>query len=93
MLNFHKRLQRSNGRIQPSLQNDGNPDFRVDYGTIVISLGKSCIRQPLVVISSNRSRHYYSVEVMQEMMISLGKATKSAIEKSGKKAVILLQIP
>ena len=67
-----------------------NPDFRVDYGTIVTShLVNPAFDKPLVVISSNRSRHYYSVEVMQEMMISLGKATKSAIEKSGKKAVIL----
>ncbi|MBK30055.1 MAG: tRNA U-34 5-methylaminomethyl-2-thiouridine biosynthesis protein [Euryarchaeota archaeon] len=67
-----------------------NPDFRVDYGTIV-----SChmIRpewdKPVVAISSNRSRHYYSVEVMQEMMMQLGESTRKAIEASGKRALII----
>ena len=67
-----------------------NPDFRVDYGTIV-----SChmVRpewdKPLVVISSNRSRAYYSVEVMQEMMMELGRVTREAILESGKKVVVL----
>jgi len=67
-----------------------NPDFRVDYGTIV-----SChmIRpewdKPIVALSSNRGMHYYSVEVMQEMMIELGKSTAKAIEKSGKKCLLV----
>ena len=67
-----------------------NPDFRVDYGTIV-----SChmIRpewdKPVVAISSTRSRHYYSVEVMQEMMMQLGESTRKAIEASGKRALII----
>ena len=60
-----------------------NPDFRVDYGTIT-----SCHlidpewSKPIVALSSNRGRHYYSVEVMQEMMIELGRATRTAIEAS-----------
>ena len=67
-----------------------NPDFRVDYGTIV-----SChmVRpewdKPIVSISSNRSLSYYSVEVMQEMMIELGKSTAKAIEAKGKSACLL----
>ena len=67
-----------------------NPDFRVDYGTIV-----SChmVRpewdKPIVSISSNRSLSYYSVEVMQEMMIELGKSTAKAIEASGKKCLLI----
>ena len=67
-----------------------NPDFRVDYGTIV-----SChmVRpewdKPIVSISSNRSLSYYSVEVMQEMMIELGKSTAKAIEESGKKCLLI----
>ena len=36
-----------------------------------------------------RSRHYYSVEVMQEMMMELGRVTRDAILESGKKAVVL----
>lgn len=67
-----------------------NPDFRVDYGTITTAhLTDPSWSKPLVVISSNRSRHYYSVEVMQEMMAELGRATKKAIEASGKRAVVL----
>ena len=50
-----------------------NPDFRVDYGTITTGhMVNPAFDKPLVVISSNRSRHYYSVEVMQEMMMELG---------------------
>ncbi len=67
-----------------------NPDFRVDYGTIT-----SChmIRpewdKPIVSISSNRGHSYYSVEVMQEMMLELGRATRKAIENSGKRCVLI----
>ena len=67
-----------------------NPDFRVDYGTIV-----SCHMinpdwdKPIVGISSCRAASYYSVEVMQEQAIALGKATLEAIEASGKRVVLL----
>ena len=54
-----------------------NPDFRVDYGTITTGhMFRPQWDKPLVVISSNRSSAYYSVEVMQEMMMELGKATR-----------------
>lgn len=67
-----------------------NPDFRVDYGTIVSShLTNPSWDKPIVSISSNRSTAYYNVDVMQEMMIELGEATRRAVEKSGKKAVLL----
>lgn len=67
-----------------------NPDFRVDYGTITTGhMFNPEWDKPLVVISSNRSRDYYSVEVMQEMMIELGKVTREAILESGKKVVVL----
>ncbi|HIG63409.1 MAG: tRNA U-34 5-methylaminomethyl-2-thiouridine biosynthesis protein [Candidatus Poseidoniia archaeon] len=67
-----------------------NPDFRIDYGTIT-----SChlVRPewdiPIVCISSNRSRNYFSVEVMQTNMLKLGKATRTAVEASGKRALLL----
>ena len=67
-----------------------NPDFRIDYGTIT-----SChlVRPewdiPIVCISSNRSRNYFSVEVMQANMLKLGKATRTAVEASGKRALLL----
>lgn len=67
-----------------------NPDFRVDYGTIVsCHMTRPQWDKPIVSISSNRSRAYYSVEVMQEQAIALGKATKRAIEASGKRVVLL----
>ena len=67
-----------------------NPDFRIEYGTIT-----SChlVRPewdiPIVCISSNRSRNYFSVEVMQANMLKLGKATRTAVEASGKRALLL----
>ena len=67
-----------------------NPDFRVDYGTITTGhMFNPEWDKPLVVISSNRSRSYYSVEVMQEMMMELGRVTREAILESGKKVVVL----
>tara|TARA_B100000287_G_scaffold425005_1_gene470608 strand:- start:865 stop:1770 length:906 start_codon:yes stop_codon:yes gene_type:complete len=67
-----------------------NPDFRVDYGTIV-----SCHMinpdwdKPIVTISSNRSTHYYSDEVMNEQASALGKAVSKAIIESGKRVVLV----
>jgi len=67
-----------------------NPDFRVDYGTITTGhMFRPQWDKPLVVISSNRSSAYYSVEVMQEIMMELGRATREAILESGKKVVVL----
>ena len=67
-----------------------NPDFRVDYGTIV-----SCHMMnpewdiPIVGISSNNSPYYFSNEMGQAQMVKLGQATRRAIEKSGRRAVLL----
>ena len=67
-----------------------NPNFRVDYGTIV-----SCHMMnpdwdiPIVGISSNNSPYYFSNEMGQAQMIALGEATRRAIEKSGRRAVLL----
>lgn len=67
-----------------------NPDFRVDYGTIVsCHMVNPSWDKPIVSISSNAASAYFNVDVMQEMMIELGKATRKAIEKSGKRAVLL----
>jgi 2-aminophenol/2-amino-5-chlorophenol 1,6-dioxygenase beta subunit len=67
-----------------------NPDFRVDYGTITsCHLTRPQWDIPIVGISSCRSTAFYSVEVMQEQCIALGQATRRAIEKSGKRALLL----
>lgn len=67
-----------------------NPDFRIDYGTICsLHLMNPAWDIPIVSISSNNSPYYFSNEVGQEQMMLLGKSTREAIEKSGKRAVLL----
>ena len=67
-----------------------NPKFRVDYGTITAChLMNPEWDIPIVGISSNNSPYYFSNEMGQEEMLKLGVATKNAIEKSGKRAVLL----
>lgn len=67
-----------------------NPDFRVDYGTIVSShLSNPDWDKPIVALSSNRATQYFNADYMQEIMMPLGKATREAIEKSDKKVVLL----
>ncbi len=67
-----------------------NPDFRIDYGTIVsCHLSNPAWDKPIVSISSNGAARYYNMEVLQAMMFDLGQATKEAVEASGKRAVLL----
>lgn len=67
-----------------------NPDFRIDYGTIIsLHMINPQWDIPIVSISSNNSPYYFSNEVGQEQMMKLGQATKRAIQASGKRAVLL----
>lgn len=67
-----------------------NPDFRIDYGSITsLHLINPNWDIPVVVLSSNNSPYYFSNEVGQDEMLKLGQATKRAVEKSGKRAVLL----
>jgi 2-aminophenol/2-amino-5-chlorophenol 1,6-dioxygenase subunit beta len=67
-----------------------NPDFRVDYGTIVAGhMTRPQWDKPIVGISSHRLSHYFSPDVMQAHMLKLGQATRAAIEASGKKVILL----
>ncbi len=67
-----------------------NPNFRIDYGSITsLHLMNPAWNIPVVCISSNNSPYYFSNEVGQEQMIRLGQATKRAIERSGKRCVLL----
>jgi 2-aminophenol/2-amino-5-chlorophenol 1,6-dioxygenase beta subunit len=67
-----------------------NPDYRVDYGTIVsCHMTRPQWDKPVVSISSCGGASYFNMHVMQSMMFQLGEATRIAIEKSGKKAVLL----
>lgn len=67
-----------------------NPDFRLDYGAITSNyLTNPAMDVPIVSISSNNSPYYFSNEVGQEEMKKLGEATLRAVERSGKRAVLL----
>lgn len=66
-----------------------NPNFRVDYGTIVsLHMLNPDWDIPVVGISANNSPYYFSHDIAQEQMLKLGQATLAAIEKTGRKAVL-----
>jgi len=67
-----------------------NPEFRVDYGTITSCyLARESFDLPIVAISSARSYFDYSNEVGEREMLALGEATKAAVEKTGRRALLL----
>lgn len=67
-----------------------NPQFRVDYGTITtLHMIRPQWDIPVVGISSNNSPYYLSLDEGLEEMDRLGKATARAIEKTGRRAVLL----
>lgn len=67
-----------------------NPNFRVDYGTITtLHMVRPQWDIPVVGISANNSPYYLTLEKGIDQMEKLGVATRTAIEKSGKRAVLL----
>jgi 2-aminophenol/2-amino-5-chlorophenol 1,6-dioxygenase beta subunit len=67
-----------------------NPDFRVDYGTIVsCHMTNPGWDKPIVGISSNGGARYFNMDVLGASMLKLGEATRKAVEASGKRAVLL----
>ncbi|MDA0666487.1 MAG: tRNA U-34 5-methylaminomethyl-2-thiouridine biosynthesis protein [Planctomycetota bacterium] len=67
-----------------------NPEFRVDYGTITSNyLVRPAFDLPIVAISSARTYFDYSDEAGEREMLALGAATKRAVEKTGRKALLL----
>ena len=67
-----------------------NPQFRLDYGTIAAChLLHPAWDKPIVGISSNGSYFYYSNDVGQAQMHALGRATREAIESTGRRALLL----
>lgn len=70
-----------------------NPNFRIDYGSITsLHLINPMWDIPVVVLSANNSPYYFSNEVAAEEMQKLGEATHRAVEKSGKRAVVLASV-
>lgn len=67
-----------------------NPDYRVDYGTIVsCHMTNPDWDKPIVGISSNGGARYFNMDVLGATMLKLGEATRKAVEASGKRAVLL----
>jgi 2-aminophenol/2-amino-5-chlorophenol 1,6-dioxygenase beta subunit len=66
-----------------------NPNFRVDYGTIVsLHMLNPDWDIPVLSISANNSPYFFSTKVGQEQMVQLGQATARAIKKTGRRAVL-----
>jgi 2-aminophenol/2-amino-5-chlorophenol 1,6-dioxygenase beta subunit len=67
-----------------------NPQFRVDYGTITtLHMMRPQWDIPVVGISANNSPYYLTTEEGLEEMDILGRATRAAIEATGRRAVLL----
>jgi 2-aminophenol/2-amino-5-chlorophenol 1,6-dioxygenase subunit beta len=67
-----------------------NPNFRVDYGTITtLHMMRPQWDIPVVGLSANNSPYYLNTKEGLEEMDRLGKATRRAIEKTGRRAVLL----
>jgi 2-aminophenol/2-amino-5-chlorophenol 1,6-dioxygenase beta subunit len=67
-----------------------NPDFRVDYGTITsCHLARPQWDTPIVVLSSGSPYYYYSNDYGDAEMMALGEATREAVERLGRKALLL----
>ncbi len=67
-----------------------NPNFRVDYGTITtLHMIRPQWDIPVVGISANNTPYYLNTKEGMTEMDVLGKATREAIRKSGKRAVLL----
>src|ERR1700733_10902204 len=67
-----------------------NPGFRVDYGTITtLHMIRPQWDIPIVGISANNTPYYLNTKEGLGEMDLLGKATRRAIEKTGRRAVLL----
>jgi len=67
-----------------------NPHFRVDYGTIAtLHMMRPQWDLPVVGISANNSPYYLKLDEGLEEMDRLGVATRRAIERTGRRAVLL----
>jgi 2-aminophenol/2-amino-5-chlorophenol 1,6-dioxygenase beta subunit len=67
-----------------------NPKFRVDYGTIIsCHLTRPQWDIPIVCLSSNSVYDDVSVEVGDAQMMALGEATRTAVKRLGRRALVL----
>ncbi|MCA8157933.1 tRNA U-34 5-methylaminomethyl-2-thiouridine biosynthesis protein [Burkholderia contaminans] len=67
-----------------------NPKFRVDYGTITtLHMVRPQWDIPVMGISANNTPYYLNTQEGQGEMDLLGRATREAIRKTGRRAVLL----
>jgi 2-aminophenol/2-amino-5-chlorophenol 1,6-dioxygenase subunit beta len=67
-----------------------NPDFRVDYGTLVsCHMARPTWDLPVVSISSCSVSDDFSPEVGEAQMRALGEATRMALQETGQNALLL----
>lgn len=67
-----------------------NPEFRVDYGTIIAChLVRPQWDLPIVAISARQGHFDFSPEVARDEAMALGRATAKAIGALGRRAVLL----
>ncbi len=70
-----------------------HPGFRLDYGSIVtLHMMNPDWDIPVVILSANNSPYFYDDNIAQDEMRKLGEATRRAILKSGKKAVLAASV-
>jgi 2-aminophenol/2-amino-5-chlorophenol 1,6-dioxygenase subunit beta len=70
-----------------------NPNFRVDYGTIVsLHMLNPKWDIPVVGLSANNSPYFFDENNSQVEMEILGEATRKAIEDSGKRVVLAASV-
>lgn len=78
---------RDEGLVAKMMRNAG---FRVDYGTITtLHMMRPQWDIPVVGLSANNSPYYLNTKEGLEEMDRLGKATRRAIERTGRRAVLL----
>ncbi len=66
-----------------------DPDVRVDYATIgALHLANPAWDIPVVSLSANNNPYFYSSASLQQME-TLGEATRRAVERTGRRAVVL----
>ena len=67
-----------------------NPNFRIDYGTIIsCHLANPLWNKPIIGVSAVGAARHQGMGVMQELMFKLGQATRKSVEDSGRRAVLL----
>jgi 2-aminophenol/2-amino-5-chlorophenol 1,6-dioxygenase beta subunit len=83
---IHERCQAAGLETELML----NPDFPVDYGTIIsCHLLNPSWDKPIIALSSHQVHQAFSNEVGQAVMTALGEATRAAVCASGRRALVV----